>query len=251
MPETLYPCPNGHASTDPEYCSECGKKLSAGSAVASAVGISVAPRSGGELCPDCATPRATPSAVFCEVCRYNFVTKQSWTPNAPLSPAVIAPIVPPSVMPTAPVPSPEVTPVAAPAPTTATATDAPRRWEAVVAVDPALYTDPDPANPLPVGTPERVFPLDFAENLIGRRSERRAIYPEVDLSGDSGVSSRHAIFYREADGSLALLDVGSTNGTQLNGSEIAPGVRVPLKDGDMVTVGCWTRITLRGTGAKP
>ncbi|MBC8138629.1 MAG: FHA domain-containing protein [Fibrella sp.] len=246
MSAITYDCPNGHPSTDPEYCSECGKKLSATSvsAPAGATPNSTAPSTsgGGEACPDCGTPRASPTAVFCEVCRYNFVSKQSWTPNAPMT----APAVP--ATPTAAPPLPTTAPPPLP---TGTTPDLPRRWEAVAVVDPALYVDPDPANPLPVGAPERVFPLDFPENLIGRRSERRAIYPEIDLSGDSGVSSRHAIVYREADGSLSLLDVGSTNGSQVNGSEVAPGVRVPLADGDQITVGCWTRITLRAAGGKP
>jgi pSer/pThr/pTyr-binding forkhead associated (FHA) protein len=99
--------------------------------------------------------------------------------------------------------------------------------------------------PCPVGSPERIFPLDFAENLIGRRSERRGIYPEIDLSSDPGVSSRHAILYREANGTLTLLDVGSTNGTQLGGKEIAAGVRTSLQEGNQITVGCWTRLTVR------
>ena len=237
MSAPTFPCPNGHLSTDPEYCSECGKILTTVSAGASGGGSIAAavPASGTEVCPDCGTPRATPTAVFCEVCRYNFVTKQSWTPNA-------APV---SALPPTP-----AAPVSTALPAVA-ASEVPRRWETVVVVDPSLYADPDPANPLPVGVPERVFPLDFPENLIGRRSERRAIYPEIDLSGDSGVSSRHAILYREADGTISLLDVGSTNGTQVNGGEVTPGVRVPLNAGDQITVGCWTRLTLRASGGQP
>ncbi len=249
---TTYPCPNGHLSSDPDYCSECGKKLDATpSGLSSSAGSASghAPSSGasdasGEACPDCGTVRATPTAAFCEVCRYNFVTRQSWTPSAPLaSPAPVSAAPPPAIN-ASPAPAPSAPPVAV-------SPDAARRWEAVVIVDGALYADPDPANPLPVNTPERVFPLDFAENLIGRRSERRAIYPEVDLSGDSGVSSRHAILYRETDGALALLDVGSTNGTQINGADVTPGVRMALAPGDQITVGCWTRITLRTSEAKP
>jgi hypothetical protein len=123
------------------------------------------------------------------------------------------------------------------------------RWELYVAVDPSLYVDPDPAIPCPVGDPVRTFPLDFAENLVGRRSDRRGIYPEIDLSTDHGVSSRHLVLYREANGSLTLLDVGSTNGTQVNGKDIVAGVRTPLQDGDQITLGCWTRMTVRGTPA--
>ncbi len=247
MSLNLYPCPNGHLSTDADYCSECGKKLDAAPLSGSASAVVVAPPSvsgASEACPDCGTLRATPTAVFCEVCRYNFVTRQSWTPDAPPIPAV-------AVVPAAP----DAAPAAAttnPPPAPPASHDASlHRWEALVVVDPSLYADPDPANPIPVNAPERVFPLDFPENLLGRRSERRAIYPEVDLSGDSGVSSRHAILYREADGALSLLDVGSTNGTQINGTDAVPGVRIPLAPGDQITLGCWTRITLRDAKGKP
>ena len=117
-------------------------------------------------------------------------------------------------------------------------------WQAIVAVDPSLYVDPDPNQPCPVGEPERVFPLDLTENLIGRRSDRRDIHPEVPLT-DTGVSHRHAKLLKQADGSLILLELGSTNGTELNGVEVPAGVPTPVHDGDQITLGCWTRMTVR------
>ena len=54
--------------------------------------------------------------------------------------------------------------------------------EVVAVVDPSLYVDPDPSMVLPVGEPPRTFPLDLAENLIGRRSDKRDIHPEVPLT---------------------------------------------------------------------
>ena len=50
---------------------------------------------------------------------------------------------------------------------------------------------------------------------------------------------------------FVLLDVGSSNGTQLNGKDVPAGVRTPVSAGDEITLGCWTRITLRDTGAQP
>ena len=246
-------CPNGHVSETSDYCSECGKKLSGtpSGVTTSTNSPSPSPAVGGagETCPDCGTPRANGSAIFCEVCRYNFAMHSSWTPDVPAAPraptAVVLPPVtadpvvaqPPAVtmLPTAPAATPPLAP----------SLDPLRRWEATVTVDPSLYADPDPAQPCPVNQPDRTFPLDFAENLIGRRSDRRAIYPEIDLSSDHGVSSRHTVLYRESDGGLTLLDVGSTNGTQLGGADVPVGVRTPLHDGDQITLGCWTRITIR------
>ena len=307
-------CPKGHLSTDTDYCSECGAKMpaapsglesSSSRSARSGVGATLAAAQSGstQVCPDCGTPRATPTATFCELCRYNFVTGASWaapTVNAQPLPPLNAVTAPPVSTPAPTVTSPDAiqnfsigaaapdapaavarpdsvldapllagtVPASAPVvpnpvafnPVTASApvvyqppadtssglTQAPIiAWEAVVAVDPALYTDPDPAMPCPVGEPERVYPLDLADNLIGRRSEKRDIFPEINLN-DGCVSHRHAKIQRQPDGSFALLDVGSTNGTNLNGVEIQRGVRTPLQDGDEITLGCWTRITIRG-----
>lgn len=272
-----YLCPKGHHSTDPEYCSECGAKIqgaklqgapdagATASVAAAPAAVQSAP--GGDLCPDCGTPRANPTAIFCEVCRYNFVTKASWSvpplasapppetaPAAPAAPQEPAPLPPAAAAPPSAVPSPipplPVAPVAAPvdAPSAPIPANVPldARWEAVVRVDPALYTDPDPTLPCPTDEPERVYHLDFAENLIGRRSDRQDIHPEVNLR-DPGVSHRHAKLLRLPEGALALLDVGSTNGTLLNGVNVPEGVKTPLKEGDEITLGFWTRITIHET----
>jgi FHA domain len=267
-----------------------------------AASLAAAQSGSSQICPDCGTPRATPTATFCEVCRYNFVTQTSWNspkvPDQP-APAVVPPIAAPSSAapsvnaavfpaPTIPPASSGVVnaPAASPAanapdatgsgvigsgrmnaganvfsdanPTPAQPGSVPScfpdsgltqapilRWEAVMVVDPSLNVDPDPNLPCPTGEPERVFPLDFADNLIGRRSDKRDIHPEITVN-DPCASHRHAKLQRQQDGSFTLLDVGSTNGTQLNGVDVQPGVRTPLSDGDQITLGCWTRITIRG-----
>lgn len=60
------------------------------------------------------------------------------------------------------------------------------------------------------------------------------------------MSHRHAVFLRQPDGSWAVVDQGSTNGTTLNGSDepIQPHVPVPLQDGDRVHVGAWTTLAV-------
>ena len=72
--------------------------------------------------------------------------------------------------------------------------------------------------------------------------------PDIDLTGpptDPGVSRMHAALIAEPDGSWTILDPGSENGTLVNGTEIAAGVRVPLHDGDRIHLGAWTAITVR------
>ena len=89
---------------------------------------------------------------------------------------------------------------------------------------------------------------------IGRRSTSKKTSPEIDLSGsleDVGVSHRHAVLMRQPDGSWAMADQGSTNGTYLNGDDdpLPPHRRVPLKDGDRFNVGAWTSVTVERVDA--
>ena len=200
------------------------------------------------MCPDCGTKRVNGTALFCEVCRYNFESHQSWSvPTVTASPAVEAQPAIVSSAPSseaAPVPT-AVSPQPAPTPVTPTVTTGEFvGWDAVLTVDGSLYTEPDPSLPLP-DEPERTFPLDLAESLIGRRSDRKDIHPEINVN-DSGVSHRHAKLLREPNGAIVLLDVGSTNGTRLNGVEVVSGVRTPVTDGDQITLGYWTRLIIRG-----
>ena len=124
-------------------------------------------------------------------------------------------------------------------------------WEAVVEAERDYYDSGDDHRvPFPSFYPRRVFALDGPRLLVGRRSESRGIHPEIDLSGapeDPGISRAHAMFEQLPDGSFAVLDPGSTNGTRLNDDQdpIEPGQPVPLHDGDRVYMGAWTRITLR------
>ncbi len=53
---------------------------------------------------------------------------------------------------------------------------------------------------------------------------------------DGSVSSRHAILTLRGD-DYVLTDIGSTNGTRVNGEELAPDTEVALKDGDSIYFG--------------
>jgi pSer/pThr/pTyr-binding forkhead associated (FHA) protein len=115
------------------------------------------------------------------------------------------------------------------------------RWRVVIMVDASLDTDPDPATPAPADQPQRVFPVEQDEMLIGRRDDRQQIRPAVALH-DPGASRRHAKILRNSDGTVFLHDLGSTNGTKLNGADVVSGAVRPLADGDEITLGRWTRI---------
>jgi FHA domain len=279
-------CREGHLSDEPDYCSVCGAPILAGSSGAGAASASAGatpipvPRSavprgaGPATCPSCGEPREDPDGRFCEVCRYDFVERRpgpppvakgaaTAAPQATPSPepakrpsaVFAAPVAPP--VPAAPPPAVAPAPVApapprpaaksglTPLPFPAASAPVPQAWELVIAVDPALDTDPDAESPCPAGRADIVLPVDKPDMLVGRHDETRAIHPEVSLH-DPGASRRHARFVLEPDGGIALQDLASTNGTQVNGQDVGPGTRRRLREGDSVTLGRWTRITVRG-----
>ncbi|MGH3167429.1 MAG: FHA domain-containing protein [Trebonia sp.] len=79
---------------------------------------------------------------------------------------------------------------------------------------------------------------------IGRRSRSRHIEPDIDLTGDPGVSRLHAILTTVPGGAWTVTDKETSNGTQVNGRDIPPNEAVPLRPGDYINLGVWTRITL-------
>ena len=216
-------CRAGHASDEPDYCSVCGAPIVAFAAETALVKAASLPASAGGFCPLCGDAREPPDARYCEVCRFDFLEQKPGPP--PLAAAARVD--------------------AASARARIDAASAPARgWELVITVDAALDTDPDPDHPCPTSAPPRVLAFNRREMLVGRHDAQRDIHPEVPLF-DPGASRRHAKLVHEADGGVALQDLASTNGSQVNGKEVRPGMRRRLVEGDAVTLGRWTRITLR------
>jgi hypothetical protein len=132
-------------------------------------------------------------------------------------------------------------------------------WTATVTADRAYYDSvmavdgPDAAGiQFPPFCPDRHFPLQGKQISIGRQSRSRGISPDIDLLGppeDPGVSHLHALLLAQPDGSWAIVDLDSANGTVVNTepNALRPNTPRPLADGDSVYVGAWTRITLRRT----
>ena len=130
----------------------------------------------------------------------------------------------------------------------------PTTWSILVTSDRAYYEQKQVERArmgwdlaFPAYTAERRFPLTGKQMRIGRRSAARGVEPEIDLSvppADPGISRLHALLIAAPDGTWAVLDPGSANGTLLNGREIAPGDLIPLRDGDRINLGAWTAITV-------
>jgi serine/threonine protein kinase len=153
-----------------------------------------------------------------------------------------------------PVATPSPVPEAASSPEASAPPAATATWTAVVTADRSYYDSvqadgtPDAASiSFPDRYPARRIRLSGTEARIGRRSTSRRIEPEIDLRGpptDPGVSRLHAKLIAGPDGSWSVVDLGSTSGTLVNGSEIAPGEAMRLREGDYINLGAWTMITM-------
>jgi len=75
---------------------------------------------------------------------------------------------------------------------------------------------------------------------LGRNDPREVVFPEVDLTDhrgkEYGVSREHACIIQRND-VVEVEDLGSTNGTLLNGERLAPYIPKLLRDGDQLRLG--------------
>ncbi|MFB7874575.1 MULTISPECIES: FHA domain-containing protein [unclassified Nocardia] len=209
-------CADGHQSRAIDYCDVCGSALTGGPTPDPAAAL--------RLCPSCATPT---SGRFCEVCGHD------------------------SALPAAPA-------AGRPGDATGPGERAPAgtRWVARVFADREFYTrvqarkGPDAERvAFPETYPERRIELRGSQILIGKRSTSQGIVPEIDLGiapADLGVSRAHAMIRVDETGALTVTDLGSTNGTSLDGAEtpIVAQVAVAVRDGSRIHVGGWTTIAI-------
>jgi hypothetical protein len=110
-----------------------------------------------------------------------------------------------------------------------------------------------PVRPEPVSTPSnswislhlmdsgKILPLASRnEFTLGRLSEGQPIMPDIDLTPyqayASGVSRLHAVVKRE-NNRVAVMDLGSSNGTYVNGRRLNPHTEETLSHGDIVALG--------------
>ena len=86
-------------------------------------------------------------------------------------------------------------------------------------------------------------PINLAskdELMLGRSDLQTGWAPDLDMSpfggAEMGVSRRHASI-RRGENTLMLVDLGSANGTHLNGQRLTPDQPRVLRDGDEVRMG--------------
>ena len=66
----------------------------------------------------------------------------------------------------------------------------------------------------------------------------------LKLDFDTAVSHRHALLTRTNGSGWIIRDIGSSNGTRVNGEDVKTMADTPLKPGDRVTLGHWTCLTI-------
>ncbi len=96
---------------------------------------------------------------------------------------------------------------------------------------------------LRLGSLSATYPLAKPVTTIGRPDAETGTYPDIEVELDDGVSRRHAEVRQEGD-SVYLVDLGSTNGTILNGEMLAPNQPARLMRGDRIRIGERVEIVL-------
>lgn len=92
------------------------------------------------------------------------------------------------------------------------------------------------------GSPEHID-LSFKEKeiILGRRDPATGVLPHVDLAPFAGyrmgVSRRHSQIRLSDDNYLSIFDLGSSNGTYLNGKKLDPNSPYRLNNHDEITLG--------------
>ncbi len=205
-------CTNGHDSEWEDYCSVCGESLGGGSTPPAPKPEEEAAELGeaGLSCPNCSETYAA-GDVFCENCGYDFLSGT----------------LPEEVVPQVPAGG--------------------SSGRAIVTVDLEFFermkfSGVEPPEKLPEPVTIVLPPTDI---LIGRQSDTRGTFPEIDLDLDPAVSSSHCRLHRGASG-WTITDLDSTNGTFLGDSPdpLTPGRPMSLTPGTPIYVGAWTKIEL-------
>lgn len=237
-------CPSGHDSTADDYCDVCGLPISdAGAAATPAGDAPAAPpvedvpapaAPAGSTCPNCSALNPE-NALFCEACGYDFTTGA--TPRTGSQEIV-----------TDDTPDPVAEPAPEPEPVAPKLADG---WVAEVWIDPDWYAEQESNDPLPSAGLPGVVALRRTSLLVGRESRSRGIQPDIDLSGDNGVSRRHCQL--TTDGTRWWVeDLGSSNGTYVGKTvgaipdkSVPAGEKREVAPDERIYLGAWSRIAIR------
>jgi hypothetical protein len=238
-----FQCPWGHQSTNDEYCDFCGalnpaaQQLVRGSVGRPAGGVVAVAE---QPCVVCGTERDGTDR-YCANCGYDFEmgeplptppegweTLQSGPDQAVVASSHQAPAPPRQgtapERPAAPQPPGGAVP----------------QLVLLVGVNTRRFDDPG-SPPPPADLAERVFMIDRSPILIGRDGPGL----QIPVRGDPYVSRRHAEVVWMGT-TWGIRDLGSTNGTRVNGTPVEGSEIRPLAPEDVIEVGFFTQLRVRG-----
>jgi predicted component of type VI protein secretion system len=90
------------------------------------------------------------------------------------------------------------------------------------------------------GAPTPILVAPTIETVMGRRDPVTGTAPDIDLTSYAGyrmgVSRRHAVI-RLRNKALDILDLGSSNGTYVNGNKLSAHQPHIIRDGDEISLG--------------
>ncbi|HYO49818.1 MAG TPA: FHA domain-containing protein [Chloroflexia bacterium] len=207
------------------FCDACGTPLRGQGqpqAFGGAQGQGSASPMGSVACPVC-NEAALPGEAFCDNCGASLLAPASYGPplGSSTTRQVSQPVSAPPSYSSAPMNGYSSAPVPA-------STPAPSRQLSASLV----VTSPPPPATIPL--PNR------PELIVGRSDPQSNSYPDVDLGPygglDLGVSRRHFRLTRTGD-QLYLEDLGSVNGSLVNGQRIPPYTLQPLRSDDRISLG--------------
>ena len=97
-----------------------------------------------------------------------------------------------------------------------------------------------------------MFPVFKSDSLIGRYDSVTGMSPEIDLTNEDqsrNISRRHARLVVKDGKHFIAEEIGTMNGTFLNGQKLPNGVLTPIKDGDELTL-CRLSITFKSPAGR-
>jgi CRP-like cAMP-binding protein len=97
-----------------------------------------------------------------------------------------------------------------------------------------------------------IFPVFKSDALIGRFDSVTGMRPEIDLTNEDqsrNISRRHARVVVKDGKFYVAEEIGTMNGTFLNGNKLANGVLTPISDGDELML-CRLGLTFKANSAR-
>lgn len=232
-----FKCPWGHQSTNEEYCDFCGAlnpmapPVAEGRMSRSGAGVALVE----QPCQVCGT-RRDGTDRYCVNCGYDFEIGEPLPPE-PQGDWEELPAPAPNGSPEGPAGVPRSdAPTAAP-PAEAESSTPP--LVLLVRVNARKLEEPD-SPPPPADLSDRVFMVDRSPMVIGRDGPGL----DIPLHGDPYVSRRHAEIVWMGAG-WGVRDLGSTNGTRINGVAVEGSEVRSLAPEDVLEVGFFTQLEVR------